>query len=1156
MSFDVLSAKFNPHQSLVLEASAGTGKTFSIENIVLRALLADDPQKGSRTLIDEILVVTFTKAAALELKNRIRRNLESSWRLLLREERTNAAPFLCDILDQGPDSVREACKRIKQALIEFDRASIFTIHSFCYRALLEHAIESKSAFRIDEGPEQLSQEALWELLEKYFLTELSPKLLTSRQLEILLRTHRNSVSDLARKLLNDISRGIPIKAPRSCQAIYQEFLKCLEKLKGEGISGSDLMDEFHSKSFSYCKICIGKTPEPKCEFLQPMQTFAALLDQKNVAMEHFERVLAPLCALLPLFSRENRKSAKRSEPSALLERMNTLFAPLLAEAYDAVQIFALVAADCQKKLWDFFDENDRCDFSYLLIKMEKLICGEALFRARLQARYKNVIIDEFQDTDPLQWSIFKSLFIDSAQHVHTTLVGDPKQSIYSFRTSDVYTYMNAADVINEGKRSILDTNYRSTPSLIRALNCLFDPSYAPDWMPLPERKTSIPILPVKASPKSAWRLPLNEPSCHFLGVEAEAVDKQKKVEYFEDKYFFPFFVEEVKKLHERGVPLREIAFLVRDHKQAERLYLYFTRNQLPVTLQRTEALQEADGLKELIYLLKALRNPRDLSALKTALGGKIAGLALNEIEALDGVEELAGLIADFSIVSRIWKESGIATALDTFFNLRLLQRTKTVRDELLMRSRGLQLYDEVWQSTEWLMEHSNSQPLSPAAQIKELESLAKTEQSSQENLQLRQNFTREAIPVMTLHMSKGLEFDVVFTLGAVNRTPVPKGLISARVAGSYALQPVSSHEQGYSNFLEETDAEKSRQLYVALTRARERLYIPLIAGWNTPKLGSASPLELFLARFYQPLASWGELYERMENISLQQIERFIEHRGAAEIIDLKKLEPAGCAPFTNRGATEILVPPKEFEIKVPAFFNLSFSGLAKPLSKSGEKELKKSLVPHDFFAPDRSAHTLPAGSETGELMHLLLQKVPFSLVRDAKSSAELEPFVYPFTQGSPFEVWADVFAELIFKAFKTPLWPNGPRLCQLDECDCFREMEFLYPLDLAHEIPECLETHGVMKGVIDLFFTFEGKYYLLDWKTNWLGPDGTHYEKEQLEGAMSEHRYDLQAKLYRLALQQYLKAFNVDHLNGCFFLFLRGFDGQRGLFRYDGDSHV
>lgn len=937
--FDIQDPELKVHRPFLLEASAGTGKTYSIENIVVRALL-EDPKKGPLSLSD-ILVVTFTKAAAKELKIRILQSLQK----------------------------KSDLPRIKRALVEFDSANIFTIHGFCYRALLEHA----PSFRLNSDPEELSQDKIWRVIENHFRTEF---FYTAEQIAILLKPHRNDITSLVKALIKIQGTGIPF---------------------GKSISNDEAF--FALKDFSIDR------------FLPHAENYLGILDKNGNVKIH------NLAELLPLFAKSNLKKNKNPACADDLDALQKKFLPFIRALYDYDTLFSRLASECQKAIHDEFERSETADFSYLLLKMQKLVQTDPDFKQRVKNAYRMVIIDEFQDTDPVQWQIFKTLF----QHPQfpLILVGDPKQSIYAFRNADIYTYLDAASCMES--KYLLNTNYRSSYPLVSALNKLFE--NAPGFISLPYLKKGLPYVPVLSPHEKKEGKAL-----HFL-----LVSSSDKLDEIEEKFLFPEFLEEI--IHLK-IPLSKIAILVRDQAQSNRVLKYFQSKNLPIIQKKPVNLDKSKVFLDFIYLFQAILNPKRLNLIQIALGTCF----------FKGTAEPETMIPQFVRWNLLWKEKGIASVFES------VSENSFLSDDL---------FHEARQIVEWISLKEKEEALLPEQAVELLE--------SDFEHPLRPLAGTEAVQILTLHMSKGLEFEAVFALGVVNRTQKPSGLIQVREGFSRVLKAADEATQ---EFIEELDAEKARQLYVAFTRAKSHLYVPVIEGWKPPSPGTASPLELFLAKLNIP-------------------------------IEGKYLEPKTGAPYIPPPLPELIPPPPLF-INFPKLTSVSFSSLSKK-NKSTQK-----LAPHDFNALFKSPHTLPAGAYTGDFLHQILENGKW-------------------IPNTPFEPWKEIILSMVHSAFHSDL--GGFTLN--DVTDSYKEMEFVYPVE-----------NGMMTGVIDLFFRYENKFYLLDWKSNWLGEDASFYNEENLKQEMKKNQYDLQADIYKTALQKYLAKIVPqpfeDIFGGVIYFFLRG----------------
>lgn len=339
----------------------------------------------------------------------------------------------------------------------------------------------------------------------------------------------------------------------------------------------------------------------------------------------------------------------------------------------------------------------------------------------------------------------------------------------------------------------------------------------------------------------------------------------------------------------------------------------------------------------------------------------------------------------------------------------------------------------------------------------------------------------EAVQIMTLHTSKGLEFDIVFALGLATRTP--------------------EAEEGE---IEEMNAEKLRQLYVAMTRAKRRLYAPMAFSEKEAKPGGQSPMELFCHHLEKegPLLERLSLLSQKESITYERLDEF-------PLIKVEEAILKSELPFQP-----LLAPTPPFS---PSYIS-SFTSLAQ----AKEKETKMGEMSEEI-----SLHTLPRGVETGIAIHSVFEKLFSSGSAIWRSELATKALVLEELQFSPLALWIEPIQKMVWQTLSMPLQVEGEffSLSQLDEIQV--EMEFLFTAP----------PHFV-KGFIDLVFSWKGKYYFLDWKTNWLGDSDKAYEQSSLRAAMEEHDYFLQAALYTEALRRYLDKGEV--LGGALYFFVRG----------------
>lgn len=273
-----------------------------------------------------------------------------------------------------------------------------------------------------------------------------------------------------------------------------------------------------------------------------------------------------------------------------------------------------VAAECRRRWEVKATRADHFTFDDLLHTMRSAL-NQPLFMEKVRAKYKAVIVDEFQDTDPIQWSIFEKLFLKS--HL-LYLVGDPKQSIYGFRSADIYTYMRAADALGKENKAFLDTNYRSSPQLIDALNALFTKN--PDWIVLPALPDALEYHPVKAGRSENV---LKEEPITYFGVQGDpSKEKSWPTKVMEEEKLFPYIASEMIRLRAK-IPFSEMAVLVKDRFQAQRLQLHLNRWNIPSNLKRMLHLAKSRGFVAMEMLLKALAHPENDRYVRAALFGPL-----------------------------------------------------------------------------------------------------------------------------------------------------------------------------------------------------------------------------------------------------------------------------------------------------------------------------------------------------------------------------------------------------------------------------------------------------------------------------------------------------------------------------------------------------
>ncbi len=1081
MRFDVLSRELNVFEPHFLEASAGTGKTFAIEHLVTRLLIEGDaPLK-----IEEILVVTFTRAATRELKLRIRRALVRA-----KEELDGENPawdYLKAICERGEN--KEAQERIEAALICFDAAQIYTLHGFCHRLLNEYAFEAGIGLEVADPDEKRPLGLLEQVVKDHLKDSVAFPDYSPMQIKAVLNRYQSEPRKMVSSLVDVVSGNTEISAMPKYGALLETFHKEMQSLPeiDAGLFKADVV-----QLIAQYKKMTGMEGQ--------VDLLCAILEKRSCTVAQFEELLKEESFLARMSSDNLKVRAKEVEKlhyPGLIERVQKFLLPLLDKAGSATQIFLRLAQDIREKSQALLEKNETFSPDVLLLKVQKAL-EQPQFVARVRENYRAAIIDEFQDTDPIQWEIFQQLFVSHLKAV--CLVGDPKQSIYAFRNADVYTYLSAAEVLGTSAKKYLDTNYRSTTPLVEALNALFAKAKS-GWMDLPGAKQGLDVLPVKAGAKITNES-TEAPIQFFIAQGKKGRHKKFPTTEMLEGQILPFIAREIGALSERGIAYHDIVILIKDRFQARAVVDFLKTCKIPANFKRGASITDSAAYFAMKELLSAVCAPYDLSKIKVALGSPL--IAWQDVELSRPLVDphLLAAKAQMQALNHLLLQKGLGAFFQTFLNTKWGGKDPVLQGLL---SRGeLTLYLELRKLMELLVEEERLQGLVGEGLVAYLEEIALEADREESRLRTPSPEEQGSVKIMTIHMSKGLEFEVVFALGLASRHK-PSEQMTVKSDGRVVLTTFNEADPACQRAIEELDAEKMRQLYVACTRAKQRLYLPLMLDDEQKPLqmGEAAPMELFLTKFEAPFT---KIFEELRpHVSY----RFLE---------------ASAAVIHSENSTCQLIAPPALHLPIYDQPLLSFSAIAKKEHSAEVISLPATAV--------LSPHTLPLGSETGNWLHMLLEKIFKRGLHHPLNELALAKLIDETIAFSPLEKWQPIILPWVMDLLTKPLLLNFA-LCDLPSEQLQQEMEFLFPLQ-----------RGVMKGFADLFFEWEGKYYLLDWKSNYLGASDQDYTLEKIERVMQHNQYDLQASIYAEALKRYVKLFDTrpfsESFGGAFYYFIRG----------------
>ncbi len=1047
-SFDALDPSTPLKGHTVLEASAGTGKTFAIEHLAVRLLLENIP-------LSEILIVTFTRAATRELKSRLRLAISNALN-------DSSLPYMKNLQDPG-----RARLQLEEALTLIDGAQIFTIHGFCHRMLSEFAFEAKLGFDLPSEDAVTYRDLLRRGITDFFHTSLSPTSYSTAQLASVLK---NDPKKLIGKILTLIEKDSQIPSYPTFQESFNAFKEA------QKICPKITLEDYHAIAPYFN----GLRPSI---FLEQIEHLTEPMTEK-----HFDAFLYHKNHVLDFLHEENRNKRKKEplppQVAPFFELRKHLL-PIIEMAKNPLHTLCRIAYDARDQVKTLLNLEQQLSPDDILKSMHRCLQLPE-FKERVQKRYQAAIIDEFQDTDPLQWDIFKTLFIDDP--IATLyLVGDPKQSIYSFRNADIHAYLGATELIPN--KAHLNTNYRSEPQLIQHLNALF--SLNPNWLSYTDTTLNCPPVETPVSKENTQFKDGKSPLHFFIYKKEKTREKTWPSPEMETSVFFPYIATEIGRLVEGDVDYKEIAILVKDRYQGARLQSYLASQNIPAFSKGLGLLTDTTLYDFFYDLIEAVKSPTHSGTVLRFLAHPLLPYNHHDLKKADVITEAKAAFAHFAYLFEAYGFERMLSAL-----LHTYWQGDQALESLIMRQGSIEALSDFQRFSELLLEFVGVKKPTLGDLLDYLQSL-KSKDEEHPFLKRRALTDSNVVTLMTIHMSKGLEFPIVFALGLMKRHTARAELLHHRDQ----WLPFDPGDDKTRRAIENLDGEKLRQLYVAMTRAKKRLYVPLLVDLSNAPLpyGSASPLELFFDK-------------------LPPIPEVLEKVGATSTeLQEEQLEPPSPPMVPS------IPEPEELSLSFPTRALYSFSSLASPSKHT---------------TPVVSEDTLPKGAETGILLHNLMESLIREGLTHPYSSSAVRAHVKSALQPTNLEPWTQRVIDMVDSVFHTPL--AGFALKDIPQTDLHTEVEFLYSA-----------SPNYIKGFADLIFRHKDHYYIVDWKTNLL----EDYTPEFLNAAMEEHDYFLQAKIYQEALARYLKQKQArESVGGAFYIFLRGLAQKQGVLFLDNSQ--
>lgn len=1296
--------QINLQQDNVIEASAGTGKTFLLEHLVVELLLGEhrpvkEPSatKSGRSTVPltlrELLLVTYTEKATAEMRQRIRSKLEDI--LAQASEVPPDAPHW--VIDERAEAL------LTKALLDFESVSVYTIHGFCQRVLREYAFDSGQMFQQDHVSDTLTFPQVFGRWLRGQAHSRHARLLGWVLNNSTLKQIESQLQELLRQQAEILPQWVPLaqlcptiqpqllaveraikqlqqvaSSPSShVEAIFQRLAlngtKFREPAKQSILQGLfRLLEQWDSSQPALQAVLLFGVPEKTTElqFRKPKNKneFATLEETP----EEFSFFLNSVIEI-----RQIMRAAESTWMLALLEELTgNVFSADQAQhmfssmrrtnaAYDKMaRILLLIkvlpelksALEQHKQQEGIFDFDDllRLVHENLLPSPEaKSYRSEALLKA-LRQKYAVALIDEFQDTDPVQWDIFRQLFAASPHH-RLMVIGDPKQAIYGFRGADVHTYLNAKKFIANANQSdpvSLNRNFRSSPQMIQAVNLVFEHeslfaeqitfkpvecgNTQPRCQAQPHRKAlHLFVLPecfrvswsvlqglrnslaeVPETEFGGWK-PLEALAGKVIGwkefeekvvspLQAVLDDKEyanlkKNCEYWKAPTVKQAIAEayalEIKQLLDdaqqalqvkqgdqfRPLRPREICVLFRSKAEGLLLADHLKQHRVPFAFYKLQGLFTTLEAQQFYDLLRAIERPNERPLVYKALLTDFFNATLTELQQLRDQRQWP----EAAWKLQHWHQQLFRQPPTLWFDS-LLDESGLVANELFLSGDERRITN-FRQLAEYLGSTMEAKRLDLRELLHHLKELMEGETSSEKDGDmLKLETDRQAVQLMTLHASKGLEFKVVFVFGGYtsgnNRNP----LFYTFHQGFQRTLDLAMEDNHKELHQQELNEENQRLFYVGFTRSQARLYtcVPAISSQSGKSVfefnGDYGVMVPALASLHQALRQ-GDNTDLKDCISCSDIEVGAHSQSGSVLSSLDQAQQVEVEQWLNQIKEKPLAPLWDLNAiyqQAKPFTISSYSRIHRLLEQrqQGAQTTEITLLEADTPSKTEKEETdttasallseaLPGGSKTGSMLHEMLEFCDLQVlqqVEDLQQWQELPEvkamLLNLLRKYALEECWFETCADMVFNAWKVPLrdHPQVDLSLPLSHCEkVLREMDFYFPIpESFHPRLEQLSEdqdvsfdieRGFLNGSVDLICEHQGKVYFFDWKSNVL--DDFHPDAI---AKVVEEKYVIQYQIYTLAVLKWLRIHQAQdyeqRFGGFGYIFLRAYDGHLGSF--------
>ena len=1153
----------------LIEASAGTGKTWTLAALYVRLILGHG-WSGPGLMPSQILVMTFTEAATAELRDRIRDRLAQAAQFF-RGHSQVTDDFLQHLQENlGTDLNAQHAERLEEAAQWMDEAAIYTIHSWSSRMLRQHAFDSQSLFdqkRLEDAPALKLK-----LVKDYWRQCVYPmevkQLGALKDLDGSPEALLKNIQSLWQKFekspggFPDVSKDPDPKALVLAWSQWQERLLALEAQARQLLLNNlpqalDLLSKALENDLNRNLYRVNK----HAYFLRHLSDWASGEEADMDALSKFT------------FEKLNAGLRGGAKPIDNAHGVWTAIGLWMAERQSEPEVGVNLLQHAALKVGRAYLLQKRSlanfDFSDLLQRLHAALhAPDSRLPQIVRAQFPVAMVDEFQDTDPWQYESLSRIYgaanlpsqeTGNAEHENASaflMIGDPKQAIYSFRGADLPTYLNA----RHAAESIwtLTENFRSSSEVVNAVNHLFETAQNPfGEVPFERVKTPTPAKSESLRLANGQKLPA-------LTVWHLAADKPLSGKQYSEDMAQICATQMVLLLNQGIAQPGHMAVLVRDGQEAKRIRQALAqRGVRSVYLSDRDSVYATREALDLACILEAVLQARNAKLLRAALTTRTLCLSLPEIEQVFRAEEDWDIwVERFNAWHTTWRRQGFLPMLYKIVHEQDIGRRMQAEGETAERrlTNLLHLGE--------LLQSASLQLQGESALLRFLTDQLADPQAQGESAQMRLETDAELVQVITFHKAKGLQYPLVF------------------------LPFVSNFREDKDDSLrtaEERLQEDIRLLYVAFTRAQQALWA-----------GVAKRQGDFKSKETQAQSALSVLLQRKSADDLQEKLQAWASCDDIEVVHAPEANAQLYKPSIAVSLEAATVARSPSRVLPHAGWTASFSALTRKLSDSKWHATDSGLAreerwldsqidnpvanANDLLAADGkvSAKTeqatfnqFPAGSAYGTLLHDIFEwqlKEGWPLLKnesDLLAEVKIRWQGWWQTQADSLQLKPEDQAlclQLIRQCAATQFTQLGSdqhcfSLSQLNAQNAWPEMGFTFKthgvstLYMDQLISTALHPHkarpalqaqqlnGLLTGFMDIVFEHQGRYYVLDYKSNKL----SDYSQDSITSSMLSHRYDVQYTLYILAVHRLLKSrlpgYNYEqHVGGAIYLYLRGID--------------